>query len=205
MIVSPTWTVLDDLEPGGDVADLAGAERRDRRHARVEKKPTSRISASLPVAISRMRSPDADRAVDDLDVGDHALVRVVVRVEDQRARRGASDRRVGGGMLVDDRFQDLVDADALSLAEAWMISSSSSPMNLPTSCGDPLRIGVGQVDLVDDGDDRQILLERQVDVGHRLRLDALGGVDDEQRAFAGGEAAADLVGEVDVARACRSG
>ena len=86
-----------------------------------------------------------------------------------------------------------------SLAEARMISSSSRPMNLPTSCGDPLGVGVGQVDLVDDGDDRQVVLERQVDVGQRLGLDALGGVDDQQRALAGGEAAADLVGEVDVA------
>ena len=52
---------------------------------------------------------------------------------------------------------------------------------------DPLGIGVGQVDLVDDRDDRQILLERQIDVGHRLRFDALGGIDDQQRAFAGGQ------------------
>ena len=42
-------------------------------------------------------------------------------------------------------------------------------------------------------------LERQVDVGERLGLDALGGVDDEDRALAGLEGVADLVGEVDVA------
>ena len=38
-----------------------------------------------------------------------------------------------------------------------------------------------------------------VDVGQRLRLDALAGVDHQQRALAGGERAVDLVGEVDVA------
>ena len=45
----------------------------------------------------------------------------------------------------------------------------------------------------------QALLEREVDVGERLRLDALRGVDHEDRALAGLEAAAHLVGEVDVA------
>ena len=72
-------------------------------------------------------------------------------------------------------------------------------MNCADLSRDPFRIGVRQVDLVDDGDDRQIVLEREVDVGHRLRLDALGRVDDQERALAGGQAAADLVGEVDVA------
>ena len=38
-----------------------------------------------------------------------------------------------------------------------------------------------------------------MDVGQRLRLDALGGVDDEDGALAGLQAAADLVAEVDVA------
>ena len=42
-------------------------------------------------------------------------------------------------------------------------------------------------------------LEREVDVGERLGLDALGRVDDEDRALAGLEAVADLVAEVDVA------
>ena len=61
----------------------------------------------------------------------------------------------------------------------------------------------GQVDLVDDRDDREALAQREVDVGERLGLDALRGVDDEDRALARLEAAADLVREVDVARACR--
>ncbi len=65
--------------------------------------------------------------------------------------------------------------------------------------GDALGLGAGQVDLVDDRDQLEPVLDRQVGVGDGLRLDALGGVDDQQRALAGGEAARDLVGEVDVA------
>ena len=189
--------VLDDLESGGDVADLAGAEAIDGGHVGREVADFEDVGL-FAGRHQPDRSSRADLAVDDLDVGDNALVRVVVGVEDQA--------RVGRGVVAGRRrhlarrsLQGRRRCRRLSLAEAKTISSSSSPMNLPTSCGDPLGVGVGKVDLVDDGDDREVVLEGQVDVGHRLRFDALGGVDDEERAFAGGEAAADLVGEVDVA------
>ena len=63
------------------------------------------------------------------------------------------------------------------------------------------RLGVGrrEVDLVEDRDERQVLAQREMDVGERLGLDALRRVDDEDRALAGLQAVADLVGEVDVA------
>ncbi len=44
-----------------------------------------------------------------------------------------------------------------------------------------------------------VVLDRLIDVGERLRLDALCGIDDEQRALAGRQGARDLVGEVDMA------
>ena len=47
-------------------------------------------------------------------------------------------------------------------------------------------------------DDLEVVVDREVGVGERLRLDALRRVDDQQRALAGGERARDLVGEVDV-------
>ena len=64
---------------------------------------------------------------------------------------------------------------------------------------DPLRLGGRQVDLVEHRDDLVAGVERLVDVGEGLRLDPLAGVDDEQRALAGGERPRHLVGEVDVA------
>jgi hypothetical protein len=60
-------------------------------------------------------------------------------------------------------------------------------------------LGGGEVDLVDDGHDLMVVLDRLVDVGERLRLDALRRVDHQQRAFARGEGAGDFIGEVDVA------
>jgi hypothetical protein len=58
----------------------------------------------------------------------------------------------------------------------------------------------GQVDLVQHGNDREVVVEREVEVRQRLRLDSLGGVDEQERALARGERAGHLVGEVDVAR-----
>jgi hypothetical protein len=61
-----------------------------------------------------------------------------------------------------------------------------------------LDVGGGQVDLVQHRHDFQALLHRGVAVGDRLRLDALRGVDHQQRALAGGERARDFVAEVHV-------
>ena len=63
-----------------------------------------------------------------------------------------------------------------------------------------VRLRAGQVDLVDDRDDLEVVLDRQVGVGERLRLDALRRVDEQQRALARGERPRHLVGEVDVPR-----
>ena len=61
-------------------------------------------------------------------------------------------------------------------------------------------VGLRQVDLVDDRDDLEVVLDREVGVRERLRLESLRGVDDEQRPLARLQRPRDLVGEVDVAR-----
>jgi hypothetical protein len=79
---------------------------------------------------------------------------------------------------------------------------SRSPVTYPDSRLHFLRrvvhVGAGQVDLVEHGHNLEVVLEREVHVGNRLRLDALRSVDDEQRALARGERARHLVPEVDV-------
>jgi hypothetical protein len=65
--------------------------------------------------------------------------------------------------------------------------------------GVPVGVRGGQIDLVEDRDDREVLLQRQVQVRQRLRLDALRRVDEQHRALARLQRPADLVGEVDVA------
>jgi hypothetical protein len=48
----------------------------------------------------------------------------------------------------------------------------------------PLRLRPRQVDLVDHRDDLQVRIQREEEVGERLRLDALGGVHHQDGALA---------------------
>ena len=98
------------LHAGDQVADLAdadlpglhglGADHADLEHL-VHGVGRHHLD---PVAV-------AELAVDDADVGDHAAVGVVDRVEDQGAGRrvGVADRRRG---LLDDLVEERLDADA---------------------------------------------------------------------------------------------
>ncbi len=63
----------------------------------------------------------------------------------------------------------------------------------------PIRIGRRQVDLVDDRQHFETLVDRRIAVRYALCLDALRGIDDQQRAFAGRQRAGHLVREIDVA------
>ena len=65
--------------------------------------------------------------------------------------------------------------------------------------GVAVRVGGGQVDLVEHRDDVQIAVQRQIEVGQRLRLDALSGVHQQHRTLARLQRPRHLVGEVDVA------
>ena len=131
------------------------------------------------------------------DVDDDALVLVVVGVEDERLERL---RRVTLGRRdpSDDRLEDLVDPGALLGRGEDDLLARDGEDALELLHHD-LRLRRGQVDLVEDRDDREVLAKGEMDVGQRLGLDALGGVDHEDGALAGLQAAADLVAEVDVA------
>ena len=85
------------------------------------------------------------------------------------------------------------------LAEMCRISLGGDAEHVLDLLGALLRLGRGQVDLVERGDDREVVLHRLVAVRERLRLDALRRVDEQDHALARGEAAAHLVAEVDVA------
>ena len=137
-----------------------------------------------------------ERAVDDADVGDHAAVLVVLGVEDQRARG-----RVGVAVRRRDARDELLEhlGDALAGLggdAAHLVRVLADQVG--DLLGDPFGLGARQVDLVQRRDELEPGVDRQIGVGDGLGLDALGGVDHQQRALARGQRAADLVGEVDV-------
>ena len=74
------------------------------------------------------------------------------------------------------------------------------PITSSICCLDLVGFGGRQVDLVQHRHDLVVVVERLIDIGERLRLDALAGIDDQQRALTGRQRAGDFVGEVDMAR-----
>ena len=141
--------------------------------------------------------PGANHAVDHARQDDHAAVRVVPRVEDQRLQRRVGIAR-GRRQPLDDGLEDLVDAGAFLGARENGAArvEADDVLDLPLGF---VGLRPGQIDLVDDRDDLEAVLHREVGVRERLRLDALRGVDEQQRALARGERPGDLVGEVHVA------
>ncbi len=188
--------VADALQPGRDVADLAGHQLVDRHELRTEDPELERVG-DRTAGHQPDRLAVAQRALRQPDVDHDTLVGVVVAVEDealQRLRRVALGRRDAR----DDRLEDLGHAGpVLGRSEDDLLARDRK--DVLELVHDRLGVGRGQVDLVEDRDEGEVLAQREVDVGERLGLDALRGVDHEDRALAGLEAVADLVGEVDVA------
>ena len=136
-------------------------------------------------------------AVEHSDQADHAFIGVVPAIEDQRPRRLAA--AVGRRRhAIDDRFEHLVDADAFLGAGQDRVRGVE-PDDFFDLRARALDVGAGQVDLVDHRHDLQPVIQRHINVGQGLRFHALAGINHQQRALAGGQAARDFVGEIDVA------
>jgi hypothetical protein len=138
----------------------------------------------------------AQPTVDDPDQHDDAQVGIVPAIYEQ----GLERRRLvalRGRQAMHDGFQHLVDAEP-GLRRDLHRLRGIEPDHLLDLFLDAVGLGRRQVDLVEDGHDLVICVERLVDVGERLRLDALRRVDDEERTLAGGKRARNFVGEIDV-------
>ena len=111
---------------------------------------------------------------------------------------GASGSPVGGGMRsMTASSSSGTPSPVLALMRRMSSAGDAEhPLDLR---GVPVGLGRRQVDLVEGGHDLEVVLEGQVAVGQRLGLDALGGVDEQDHALAGGQRPRHLVAEVDVA------
>ena len=136
-------------------------------------------------------------AVDDAHQHDDAEIGVVPAVDQQRLQRRVAIA-LGRRQPLDDRLQHGGDVQA-GLGRDRDGVGGIEPDHVLDLLLDAVAVGGRQVDLVEDGEDLEIVVERLVDVGQRLRLHALAGVDHQHRALAGGKRARHLVGEIDVA------
>ena len=139
----------------------------------------------------------AELAVDDAGEDDDAAVGVEPGVEDE-GLEGGFGVALRGREEVDDGLEDGGDVEAGLGGDGDRVVGREADGLFNHLLG-ALDVGGGEIDLVDDGDDLEAVGDGEIGVGEGLGFDALGGIDDEQGAFAGGERAGDLVGEVDVA------
>ena len=130
--------------------------------------------------------------------GHHAQVIIKPGVDYQRLQRRLPVA-LRGGNPPHQRFQRILDSQSRLGADQAGVSGIDAD-NLLDFHLDPLGVGLGQVHLVEYGQDFQPLLYRRIAIGDRLRLDTLTGVHHQQGALAGGEGARHLVGKIHVAR-----
>ena len=136
-------------------------------------------------------------AADNAEKYYNALVRVVVGVKNKRFKRcGAVALR--GGQVGNYALEHLFNIGA-ALCRNHRRVLRGDTYNVLDFVLDPLRVGRGQVDFVDNRQKFQIVIYCKVGVGKGLRLDTLRGVDNKHRALAGGKRARHLVVKVDVA------
>ena len=130
--------------------------------------------------------------------GEHhyAAIRIEPGVEDQRLKL-VGRASLGRRNLLHDGFENFRDALAGLGADRHRMGSVEAHRALDHFFG-ALDVGAGQIDLVDDGNDFQPVVDRDVRVGQRLCLDALRRVNHQQRALARRQRARNFVAEVHV-------
>jgi len=180
----------------GEEADLARAERVGLLHFRGE-------HADAVDLVGGVGAHHADavalgeHAVDEAHQNDDAEVGIVPAVDQQGLERRRAIA-LGRRQARDDRFQHggHVEAGLGGNLDGVRGVEADHVLDLLFDLGG---LGGRQIDLVEHRHDLVAVVDCLVDVGERLRLNALARVDHEQRALAGGKRAVDLVGEVDMA------
>ena len=189
--------VLDVLDGCGQEAHVAGLEFIDVDHVGGEDAQARDVVLGAGGHELDARA-GLEAAVQHAEQHDHALIGVVPAVEDQ-GLEGRVRVALGGGHARDQGFENLLDAHAGLGRNSDRTVLGLDADDFLDLFLDDFGLGRGQVDLVDDRDDLKVLVGRQVGVGHGLGFDALRGVHQQQRAFAGRHRARDFVGEVHVA------
>src|SRR5690606_15894100 len=189
--------VGDFLDLGGDEADLAGAKLLDGRVLGQE--DADAIDQMGRAGLHHLDAhPRLQHAVEHAYQQHHAQVGVVPGV-DQHGLQRSVDVALGRGQTRDDGLQHVLDADA-GLGRAHDGVGGVDADDVLDLRPHPVRLGGGQVDLVQDRNDLVVVVYGLINVGQRLGLDPLRGVHHQDRAFTGRQRARHLIGEVDVAR-----
>ena len=140
----------------------------------------------------------ADAAVKHTDKNNNTAVTVVLAVKNQSFQRcsliSGRSRHVRHD-IIQHGFN--IQADLRADFRCILGGDSDNLFNLILHS---LRVGCGQVNLVDHRKNLQIVVHGEIGVGKRLRFNPLGCIDDQQGSLTGRQRAADLIIEVNMAR-----
>ena len=128
-----------------------------------------------------------DRSRNHAHIADHAAIDIKYTIKYQRPQRfvcGQSRRR----NTRDNRLENFANANPQLRArlDRFLRRNGKDFFQLPLHRRD---IGIRQIDLVDDRNNREPLFVREMNVRHRLRFDSLRRIDNEQRTLARSETA----------------
>ena len=139
------------------------------------------------------------RAFENADKGHDAEILVVPGIDQHGFEWSGRVARFRWRQSFDQRFKHVLDAFAGfgGNVDGQLAVEANDLFDL---LADAIRFRRRQVDFIQDRDDLMVRVDGEIGIGERLRLNALTGIDQEQRAFTGGQAAAHFVGEIDVAR-----
>ena len=193
----PHFRIGGTLDVGDDIAHLTRLQHIGRLHVRLEHTNFLDLAFQTGAEETQPVAP-AQAALEDTHVCHHAPVGIVDGVKDQR---GSSfllfpDRR---RHRVHDRLQQRMDPLPRlgGNGKRLLLRDRKDLFQLFTA---HFHIRRRKVDLVDDGDDRQIVLHCHVHVGNGLRLNALRGIDHQHGTVTGGKRPAHFVSKVHVTR-----
>ena len=184
------------LDAGDDVAHIAAADAVSRFELHLE--DADFIGFVLLAGIEELDLVSfADGPVENLEISDDAAEGVEHGIEDEGLERRLGIALRGGNLLHDgiQQRRDTLAGAGGNLVDILRIAAEQ----VADLVGHDIHHGGIHVDLVQDRNDLQTMVHRLVEVGNRLGLHALGGVYDQQRPFAGSNAAGDFITEVDMA------
>ena len=188
--------VANLLDRAGPDADLSGAKFGDVDHLRFQ--DGQFINTVDGIGLHHLDAVAlADHPVDDADHDDDAKVAVIPAVDQHRLQRRVAIT-LGRGQSGYDGFQDGRNTKA-GFGRDFQGVGRVEADDILYLLLDAGRFCGGQVNLVQDGHNLVPGIQRMINVGQRLRLDPLTGIDHQKRAFDRAHRAADLIGEVDVA------
>ena len=188
--------LADVLGSGDDVSDLACPQRLGGRHVWADDADFDGVVCHTDAHHVKLLAR-FQLAVHHTDVRDDAAVGVVDGIEDECAgwRLGVA---MWCGHVHDDGVEQIGDAFA-GLAGHPEHILGLAPDEASDFLGVFVGFRAGQVNLVEYGDDGQVVVNRHIQVGQGLRFDALRGIHQQHRALTSRQSARNLIGEIHMA------